>query len=145
MLGEIKEARNMVSVVTGEKYKVPSAFEMNNFLPLWKKEESTSWLNDVCAQSLQASLSNLADAYKNAFKHKKGFPKFKNKFGVQSAEFSNQAYSIKESKLKLYKIDTLFKVKWDRPLPEKGVTACTIIKTCSGKYYASFLFILEKK
>ena len=139
MLGEIKEARKMVSVVTGEKYKVPSAFDMCKHLPLWKKDESTSWLNEVCAQSLQASLGNLANAYKNAFKHKKGFPKFKNKFGVQTAEFSNQAYSIKESKLKLYKIDTLFKVKWNRPLPQNNVTACTIIKTCSGKYYASFV------
>ena len=144
MLGEIKEARNMVSVVTGEKYKVPSAFEMNNFLPLWKKEESTSWLNDVCAQALQASLSNLSNAYKNAFKHKKGFPKFKNKFDVQTAEFSNQSYSIKEGKLKLSKIDTLFKVKWHRDLPDHNVTACTIIKTCSGKYFASFIVETQK-
>ena len=74
MLGEIKTSQTMVSVVTGEKYKVPSAFEMHSFLPLWKKDENTSWLNDVCAQSLQASLGNLANAYKNAFKHKKGFP-----------------------------------------------------------------------
>ena len=139
MLGEIKEARNMVSVVTGEKYKVPSAFEMNNFLPLWKKEEDKAWLSEVNSQALQASLGNLADAYKNAFKHKKGFPKFKNKFGVQTAEFSNQSYSIKESKLKLAKIDTLFKVKWHRALPEHNVTACTIIKTCSGKDFASFV------
>ena len=139
MLGEIKEARNMVGLITGEKYKVPSAFEMHSFLPLWKKEENTSWLNDVCAQALQASLGNLADAYKNAFKHKKGFPKFKNKFDVQTAEFSNQTYSIKEAKLKLSKIDTLFKVKWHRDLPEHNVTACTIIKTPSGKYYVSFI------
>ena len=139
MLGEIQEARKMVSVVTGEKYKVPSHFEMNNFLPLWKKDESTSWLNDVCAQALQASLSNLADAYKNAFKHKKGFPKFKNKFDVQTAEFSNQMYAVKDNGLKLAKIDTLFKVKWHRALPEQNVTACTIIKTCSGKYFASFV------
>ncbi len=139
MLSELKEARNMVGLITGEKYKVPSHFDMCKHLPLWKKEENVSWLNDVCAQTLQASLLNLSNSYKNAFKHKKGFPKFKNKFDVQTAEFSNQSYNLKENKLKLFKIDTLFKVKWNRPLPLHKVTACTIIKTCSGKYYASFV------
>ena len=139
MLSELKEARNMVSLITGEKYKVPSHFDMCNFLPFWKKEEDKAWLSEVNSQALQASLGNLADAYKNAFKHKKGFPKFKNKFGVQTAEFSNQSYSIKEGKLKLSKIDTLFKVKWHRALPQHNVTACTIIKTPSGKYFASFV------
>ena len=139
MLGEIQEARKMASLGIGEKYKVPSHFDMNKWLPFWKKEEDKAWLSEVNSQSLQASLGNLAAAYKNAFKHKKGFPKFKNKFGVQTAEFSNQSYSIKKGKLKLYKIDTLFKVKWNRALPQHNATACTIIKTCSGKYYASFV------
>ena len=139
MLGEIKEARNMVSVVTGEKYKVPSAFEMNNFLPLWKKEEDKLWLSEVNSQALQASLGNLADAYKNAFKHKKGFPKFKSKHGVQTAEYSKQMYAIVNDKLRLGKIDTHFRVKWHRPLPLHNATACTIIKTPSGKYFASFV------
>ncbi len=144
MLGEIKEARNMVGLITGEKYKLPSHFDMCKHLPFWKKEEDKAWLSEVNSQTLQASLLNLSDAYKNAFKHKKGFPKFKNKFGVQTAEYSNQTYSIKEAKLKLAKIDTLFKVKWSRPLPKEGVTSCTIIRTPSGKYYVSFIVEAQK-
>ncbi len=144
MLGEIKEARNMVSVVTGEKYKVPSHFEMNNFLPLWKKEEDKAWLSEVNSQALQASLGNLADAYKNAFKHKKGFPKFKSKHGVQTAEYSKQMYAIVNDKLRLGKIDTHIRVKWSRPLPKEGVTSCTIIRTPSGKYYVSFIVEVQK-
>ena len=101
VLGEIKEARNMVSVVTGEKYKVPSHFDMCKHLPLWKKDENTSWLNGVCAQTLQASLLNLSNAYKNAFKHKKGFPKFKSKHGVQTATYSNQMYAVNNNQLSL--------------------------------------------
>ena len=140
MLSELKIAYQFHKDTSVEgTFKIPSHYDMNKKLPFWKEQKETSWLKEVNSQALQESLGNLADAYKNAFKHKKGFPKFKNKFGVQTAEFSNQSYSIKEGKLKLYKIDTLFKVKWHRPLPEHNVTACTIFKTPSGKFYASFV------
>ena len=129
----------MVSVVTGEKYKLPSHFDMCKYLPFWKKQEETVWLKEVCAQTLQASLLNLSNAYKNAFKHKKGFPQFKSRANLQTAEYTNQTSKVIDGKLSLVSINCAFKVKWDRPLPEKGVTACTIIKTCSGKYYASFV------
>ena len=138
MLGELKDAYAL-SLYTVIKHKVPSHFEMCLSLPVWKKEPEKLWLGDVCAQSLQASLGNLANAYKNAFKHKKGYPRFKNKFGVQTAEFSNQMYAVADGKLKLAKIDKHFRIKWSKTLPTKGITTCTIIKTPSGKCYASFI------
>jgi putative transposase len=144
MLGEIKEARNIVGLITGEKYKVPSHFDMCKHLPFWKKEEDKAWLSEANSQALQASLLNLSDAYKNAFKHKKGFPKFKNKHGVQTAEYSKQMYAIVNDKLRLGKIDTHIRVKWSRLLPKEGVTSCTIIKTPSGKYYVSFIVEAQK-
>lgn len=119
--------------------KYPSHFDMNMQLPLWKQEPDKAWLKEVNSQSLQVSLGHLADAYKNAFKHKRGLPKFKSKYSQQSAEYSNQMYSVVDDKLRLGKISTPLKVKWDRTLPSKGVTACTITKTPSGQYYASFV------
>ena len=138
MLSELKNAYSL-ALVTDEKFKLPSHFVMNNYLPTWKKEPDKFWLAEVSSNILQASLGNLANAYKNAFKYNKGFPRLKNKFGIQTAEFSKQTYAIVNGKLRLAKIDTHFRVKWHRPLPTENLTACTIIKTCSGNYYASFV------
>lgn len=145
MLGEIQEAYLTWTLTIGAPpFKQKSHFDMCYLLPLWKQEEGKEWLKEVNSQSLQSSLLNLSNAYKNAFKHKKGLPKFKSKYGPQSAEYSNQMYSIVDGKLKLGKITSPLKVKWSRPLPIQGVTACTITKTPSGQYYASFVVEVEK-
>ena len=145
LLAENKEAAEKAKIFDDKSFlKSPNHFDMCGRITAWKQEENTSWLGEVCAQALQASAGNLAQAYKHAFKNKKGFPQFKSKFGQQSAEFCNQAYLVKGGKLKLAKIDTSVKINWHRPLPLKGITACTIIKTASGQYYASFIVEVEK-
>ena len=42
-----------------------------------KKQEETSWLNEVSIQSLQSSIRNMDSAFTRFFREKKGFPKFK--------------------------------------------------------------------
>ncbi len=44
-----------------------------------KKTEEHKWLNDVAAETLQQSLRCMDTAFKNFFREKKGFPKFKSK------------------------------------------------------------------
>ena len=145
LLAENKEATEKAKIFDDKSFLKPvNHFDMNNRIVAWKQEESTRWLSEVCAQALQASAGNLSQAYTHAFKNKKGFPQFKSKYGQQTAEFSNQSYTFKDSKLGLSKINNSIKVKWDRPLPLKGITACTIIKTPSGQYYASFIVEVEK-
>ena len=145
LLAENKEAAEKAKIFDDKSFLIsPNHFDMCGRITAWKQEENTLWLGEVCAQALQASAGNLAKAYKHAFKNKKGYPQFKSKFGQQTAEFPNQMYQIRDDKLKLGKIDTPFKVKWDRPLPLKGITACTIIRTASNQYYASFIVEVEK-
>ena len=48
-------------------------------LTLLKKQNEYKWLNDVSSEALQQSLRCLDTAYKNFFRMKKGFPKFKSK------------------------------------------------------------------
>ena len=44
-----------------------------------KKQNEYKWLNNVTNEALQQSLRCLDTAYKNFFRMKKGFPKFKSK------------------------------------------------------------------
>lgn len=116
-----------------------SKFGFCSILPLFKREFNKLWLNNVAAQVLQQSVMCLADAYTHFFKRGYGYPKYKHKYSKQSAIYGNQIYKIKNNKLYLSKLDTPIKVKWDRPLPPNRITSCTISRTSSGKYYASFL------
>ena len=49
-----------------------------------KNEEGALWLNEVNSQCLQQSLKNLETAFKNFFKKKAKYPKFKSKKGKNS-------------------------------------------------------------
>ena len=103
-----------------------------------KKEKTTEWLGEVCAQSLQAALRNLDNAYTRFFREKKGFPKFKKKSGHQSfqcpqhskVDFANNTISI----VKIKNIKAVFDRKF-----EGKVKTVTISKTPTNKYYASVL------
>lgn len=108
-------------------------------LPVWKHDEETVWLKESPAQVLQHACKQAADAYLQFFKRKHGYPRFKSKHDVQSATFSNQIYVVTPDGLKLPKIDSLFKINYDRSFPSGKPGACTISKTKTGKYYASFV------
>ena len=61
-----------------------SCFDIKKDIPKLKKRAKTKWLKEINSQSLQESLFCLDNAFTRFFREKKGFPKFKNKFGKQS-------------------------------------------------------------
>lgn len=61
----------------GEKHL--SAFGMNYLLMELKKTEELSWLNEISRATLCRSCADLARAYDDFFKKRKGFPKFKSR------------------------------------------------------------------
>ena len=54
-----------------------SYFDLSKQIPDLKNEYD--WLKEINSQSLQYCLKNLETAYKNFFRFKKGFPRFKSK------------------------------------------------------------------
>lgn len=116
-----------------------SCFDLINLMARELKNEK-EWLNEVSAQSLQASLRDLDSAYKNFFRNTKsvGFPKFKSKIDKQSfhcpqhcsVNFKNKTISIPKIKNIPAKLDRAFRGK---------IKTVTISKSPSGKYYASVL------
>lgn len=103
-----------------------------------KRQPETDWLQEVNAQSLQASLRNLDTAFKNFFnkKLKAGYPQFKNKRSKQSASFP-QNVNVENSRIRFPKIGWV-KAKIHCEIIGT-IKTVTVSKRPTGKYYASIL------
>ncbi len=123
-----------------ESKKGISRFEISKDLPKLKKQQETSWLKEVNAISLQASLANLDMAFTRFFKEKKGFPKFKSKkFGNQPFQImQNIKIDFENNKVFLPKFKSGIKCKFHR-IFEGNIKTSTISKTHTGKYFISIL------
>lgn len=112
-------------------------FDLNNMIPELKKQYE--WMSETNSQSLQAVNRNVETAFKNFFRKKADFPKFKSKKNpVQSFQIP-QHYEVKltENKVKLPKLGTV-KAIISRKFTGTLKTA-TVSATSTGKYYISVL------
>lgn len=103
-----------------------------------KQREENCWLKEVDSMALQESLRNLDIAYKNFFKKRAKYPRFKSKHcHSQSYRTRNQSNGIRfvDGKLKLPKIG-LVKIKQSRDF-EGRILNATVSRTASGKYFVS--------
>lgn len=118
---------------------------LNNTPAQYKKEYE--FLKDVDSQALSQSHQDLNSAYRNFFRSKKGFPKFKKK-GAKDTYRScvvNNNIRIENKFLKLPKIG-LVSIKMERQLPENAkIKNVTISKTKTNKYFASIQFEFQKE
>ena len=110
-------------------------------LTAFKKENA--FLNEADSIALQQSLRHLSDAYKNFFKERSGFPKFKSKHkGTQTytTKAVNGNIRIEKGCIKIPKVGWV-KIRLHRTAPDtwilKGVT---VEKAASGRYYVSVLY-----
>ena len=102
-----------------------------------KGVDDFNWLREVNSQSLQGSLKNLDVSFKNFFKHKSGFPKFKSKHRKNSFCVP-QNVSISNEGLIIPKFKEPIKMIIDRKF--KGeIRQCTISKTPTNEYFVSIL------
>ena len=120
-----------------DDYKVSlSGFDLINQLPELKKDYD--WLKEITAQSLQASIRNLDQAYKNFFKGHNKFPKFKSKWKGKQSYTIPSGVKIGSGKLNIPKFREGIKIVMERPV--KGqIKSATISRTPTGKYYVSIL------
>lgn len=120
-----------------EENKSISYFDLNNKLKSELKKEN-GWLSEVNSQSLQQAVKNCDTAFKNFFRTKKGFPKFKNKKSKQSFQcpqrcivnFSGQLISIP----KIRDIRAVFHRKFNGK-----IKTVTISKNNLNQFFASIL------
>ncbi len=68
-------------------FKTPSLGRLSGHLSKIKQLDKYAWLNEGCSWSLQAKLTDLDDAYKGFFNHKRGFPKFRSGRSANSMRY----------------------------------------------------------
>lgn len=116
-----------------------------------KQTPERAWLAGVSAVVLQQALADADRAYKNFFASRKGQragahmgpPQFKKRSHAQSVRFTRNArFQVTDNgRLRVPKIGDL-RVAWSRELPSDP-SSVTVIKTATGKYYASFVVSVE--
>lgn len=118
--------------------KSVSCFKLMKDLPELKKE--CEWLKEVDSQALQQSIINLDKAFTQFFKHGAKFPNFKKKSTSKQSFRSSHPERIKltDGKIFLPKFKTGIKIVREREFVGE-MKSVTIIKTTTGKYYASIL------
>ena len=108
-----------------------------------KQSEEYSWLNEINSQSLQDSLKNLETAYKNFFRFKKGFPKFKSKKSKNSFKIP-QFVKLEKGKLRIPKFKEPIDLVLHRTF-SGTIKQCTISRTPTNEYFVSILVESEHK
>ncbi len=134
---------------TGAKY--PSAVALaKSLITDAKRTPGRAWLGEVSVVPLQQALRHCDRAYRNFFDSLKGKrtgprigpPRFKRRSGTQTAEYTRRGFRLKEDgRLYVAKVGDL-KVTWSRELPAEP-SSVTVVKTVTGKYYASFVIAVE--
>lgn len=108
-----------------------------------KKEEGCKWLKEVNSQVLISTLINLETAYGNFFKKKSKFPRFKSKKHKNSFQIPQHISLKVNGKVQIPKFKEGLKFIKHREL--KGeIKSATISKSTTGKYYISFLCVVQK-
>jgi putative transposase len=120
--------------------KKPSvgAYDLVKRLTIIKAQGDAPWLNEVSSVALQQSVIHLADAFKNFFRDRKGYPDKKRDRGNQSFTLTKDAFRFKEGKLYVAKSEEPLEVLYSRELPSEP-SSLTITKTPLGEYYISFV------
>ncbi|WP_029767355.1 RNA-guided endonuclease InsQ/TnpB family protein, partial [Haloglycomyces albus] len=116
-----------------------------------KKTPEREWLSEVSAVVLQQAMRDCDRAYKNFFDSltgrrqgpRVGPPRFKRRASTQTVRFTKAARFrvLGNGRLRLPKIGDLT-VAWSRELPSDP-SSVTIIKTPTGKYFASFVVAVD--
>jgi IS605 OrfB family transposase len=116
-----------------------------------KRTPERSWLAEVSAVVLQQALADADRAFQNFFASVKGKragarvgpPRFKRRSNTQTIRFTRNARFkvLGNGRLRLPKIGDV-KVAWSRAMPSES-SSVTVVKTPTGKYYASFVVAVE--
>lgn len=126
-------ARQNENHEAGNKY-IPYG-KMASWLVEWKNATETQWLKDAQSQPLQQSLKDLERAYKNFFRKRAAFPRFK-KRGQNDAFRYPQCVKLDQENSRIF----LPKLGWMRYRNSRQVTGVvknvTVSQSC-GKWYIS--------
>ncbi len=113
-----------------------SAYDLIKQLPELK--QAFPWLKEINSQSLQASILNLDNAFKNFSDGYSEYPKHKSKSRGSLSFQVPQNVAIKNGKLSIPKFTEGIEIVMHRKIKGK-IKSATVSKTRTGKYFVSIL------
>lgn len=114
--------------------------EISARLTQLKRQEETSWLNEISSVPPQQALRHLDTAFRNFFDGRTAHPSFKHKHGHQSAEYTTSSFRFVDDTLTLAKMDHLLRIRWSCPLPRDAKpSTVTVSRDRTGRYFISLL------
>ncbi|WP_026923071.1 RNA-guided endonuclease InsQ/TnpB family protein [Glycomyces arizonensis] len=129
----------------------PSTAELDKrLITAAKRTPERAWLAEVSTVPLQQALRDCHQAYRNFFDSltgkraggRIGPPRFKRRSNTQTARYTRRGFTLKANgRLYIAKVGEL-KIAWSRELPAEP-SSVTVIKTPTGKYYASFVVAVD--
>lgn len=114
-----------------------------------RKDEQYDWLKEQNTKVMKYAIKQMDGAYQMFFKHNKGFPRFKSKKDKQSASFSREAISkrntfetkhitlIKSLKNLKFRCSGLYHRRLQKY--KDNIRSATLSKTKSGNFFLSIL------
>ena len=117
---------------------LPSPSALDKKLTTLKQSPEFGWLQHVSCVPLQQALRDLGQAWSNCFAGRARRPKFKRKYGAQSARYTKRGFSYRSGQVKLAKMSQPLEVRWSRPLPCEP-SSCTVMRDVLGRYHISFV------
>jgi putative transposase len=118
-----------------------NAVKLGKYVTQLKKTEEYSWLNNSTVAVITQKISDLDNGFKNFFKKRAGYPKFKKKNDEQRIRYQLDQRRISNiyiagELLRLPNIG-IIDVNWHR-IPKGIPKMATLIKAASDEYYVSF-------
>ena len=158
ILGCYRFVYNHMLALKQEAYKIDKTnlglCELSKYLfGTLRKDEQYSWLKEENAGILIQAIRQMITAYDNFFNHHKGFPKFKSKKDIQSALFTSQRISkrntfetrhislTKPLKNIKFRCSDLYLRRLQKY--SKNIRRATLSKSKSGNYFLSILVEME--
>ncbi len=115
--------------------------ETDATLTAWKKTDELAFLTEVSSVPLQQTLRHQHAAYASFFAGRGRYPRFKSRYGRQSAHYTRTAFRIKSDGLWLAKASGPLRVAWSWPdvdLAALDLTMLVVSRDPDGRWYVTF-------
>ena len=110
-------------------------------LTAMKKTPGLEWLNEVSSVPLQQTLRHQYKAFQAFFQKRARYPRFKSRYGKQSATYTRSAFSMRDGVLRLARTTAPLAFVWSWPDIDPATlnpTTVTVSRDPCGRWYVSF-------
>jgi putative transposase len=110
-------------------------------LTVMKRDPDLAFLNDISSVPLQQALRHQYKAFSAFFARRARYPRFKSRYGKQSATYTRSAFRVKDGALWLAKTTAPLAFVWSWPeVDVTGLepTTVTVSRDPCGRWYVSF-------